>query len=190
VSHPTDDRSALSTLPVDALVLHTSRLLLVAATPAILRAELAGPSALAEALGVVPPPTWPPDLLERDDVERMLAVAEAPGAQAGWNSWYLVERATAERSPQLVGIAGFGAPPGDAHMVMIGYSVVPEAHRRGYATEATRALVAFALARPDVAVIHAETFPTLVASVRVLEKVGFRRVDGGSEPGVIRFAYP
>lgn len=188
--HQSNDHLAPLPLTGEALTLHTPHLLLVAATPAILRAELAGPSALAAAIGVVPAPSWPPELLERDDVERMLAVAEAPGARPGWNSWYLVEPATPERPAQLVGIAGFGAPPGDAHMVMVGYSVVPEARQRGYATEATRALVAFALAQPGVDVIHAETFPTLVASVRVLEKLGFRRVEGGSGPGVIRFAYP
>lgn len=184
-----DDRSEPSAPQADALVLHTPHLRMIAATPAIIRADLKGPHALDRTLGVARPREWPPELLERDDLERMLRVAERPG-RAGFNSWYLVTPAQRMRRAQLVGIAGLGSPPSDDRLIMVGYSIVPSARRRGYATEATRALIEFALAQPGVDCVFAETYPVLVASIGVLEKVGFRPVDGGSEPGVIRFAYP
>lgn len=165
------------------LVLHTTHLDLIAATPALAQADIDGPSAIAKALGVAVPEVWPAELIEPHDLERTLRIAELPGT-LGWNTWFVVERAT----NSLIGLIGFGGPPGDDGSVMIGYTIVPSARRRGYATEATRALVTFAQSDPRVRHVYAETYPTLVASIGVLKKAGFRQVEGGSQPDVIRFA--
>ena len=55
----------------------------------------------------------------------------------------------------------------------VGYGLL-EAHRgRGYATEALRAAVAWAMSHPDVLALEAETEPDNAASQRVLAKCGF-----------------
>ena len=59
--------------------------------------------------------------------------------------------------------------------------------RRGYASEAVEALVAWAFGHPEVTRVIAETYPELVASVGVLEETGFRFIGAGSEERVIRF---
>jgi RimJ/RimL family protein N-acetyltransferase len=163
----------------------TDRLVLVAATTELLRADLDGPAALAGALGVAVPASWPPDYYERDDVERALAfVHGAPG----WSTWYLIERAAA--GGRLVGVCGFGGPPSADGTVVLGYSIVSDARRRGYATEATRALVRHAFDDQRVERVVAETFPALVGSIGVLEKSGFHRTAEPVTPaGTIRFTH-
>jgi RimJ/RimL family protein N-acetyltransferase len=88
----------------------------------------------------------------------------------------------------LVGSGGFKGRPDPDGSVEIGYSMVEEFQGRGYATEAVRALAAWAFAHPGVSQVVAETMPGNTGSLRVLEKIGFRPVDGASEPGALRFA--
>ena len=60
--------------------------------------------------------------------------------------------------------------------------------RNGYATEATRGLVAWAFDHQEVNRVLAETFPTLTGSIRVMENNGILFIGDGSEEGVIRYA--
>ena len=59
--------------------------------------------------------------------------------------------------------------------------------RNGYATEAVRSLIEWAFSVGDVNCIIADTLPDLLASIRVLEKNGFRFIGQGSEEGTIRY---
>jgi [ribosomal protein S5]-alanine N-acetyltransferase len=164
-------------------MIRAERLDLVPATPALVRADLAGREALAEALGAEVPESWPPELFDEPALRYTLEKLEAGPEQAGWWLYYVVLR----EGPVLVGVAGYKGPPA-AGAVEIGYSVVPERRRRGYAAEASAALVARAFERADVERVIAETLPELVPSIGVLERLGFRFVGEGSEPGVIRYA--
>jgi RimJ/RimL family protein N-acetyltransferase len=71
--------------------------------------------------------------------------------------------------------------------VEIGYSVLPEFRRQGYATEAAQGLIARAFAHPGVALVIAETLPDLFPSIGVLRKIGFGYVGEGSEPSIVRY---
>jgi [ribosomal protein S5]-alanine N-acetyltransferase len=86
--------------------------------------------------------------------------------------WVMIERSTVT----VVGDIGFHAPPADG-VIEIGYSVVPSRRRRGYATEAARALVAWAAAQPDVRELVAGCDPANRASVATLERAGFERTE-------------
>ena len=57
--------------------------------------------------------------------------------------------------------------------VEIGYGILDEYQRLGYASEAVAAAVNWALAQPGVTRVEAETAPDNRASQRVLEKCGF-----------------
>ena len=71
--------------------------------------------------------------------------------------------------------AGFlGRPTADG-TVEIGYGVHGAHRNRGYATEAVRALVAWALGQEGVTRVTARCDPENAASVRVLEKAGLER---------------
>jgi ribosomal-protein-alanine N-acetyltransferase len=103
-------------------------------------------------------------------------VSGPSGAEPGDEAWghrQVVERA----SGLVVGGIGFFGPPQDAE-VEIGYGIVPSRQGRGYATEALRAMIAMAWADARVRTVVAGTDPGNVASQRVLEKAGFRRIAG------------
>ena len=57
--------------------------------------------------------------------------------------------------------------------VEIGYGVYPQYEKNGYATEAVKAMVNWAIKKPGVNCIEAEAEADNVASLRVLEKCNF-----------------
>ena len=86
--------------------------------------------------------------------------------------FYLVVR----REDQLVvGEIGFVGPPREGS-VMLGYAIVPEARRRGYATEAIGAVADWALAQDGVGEALAQTLPDNEASIRALLRAGFAEI--------------
>jgi RimJ/RimL family protein N-acetyltransferase len=168
-------------------VIVTERLRLVPATPELVRAALAGRTALAAALGVAVPDTWPHQYLDRAALEYTLERVAGPPAREGWWLHFAVlERG--EAGPLLIGTAGYKGPVSADGSVEVGYGIVSDQQRRGYASEAVRGLLAQAFSVPEVRRVIAETLPELVASIGVLRKCGFHPAEGGSEPGVIRFA--
>ncbi len=164
----------------------TERLALVPATAELTRAALSDHQALARGLGAIIPATWPPELLDPPALRFTIArLAEDPD-QAGW--WlYFVLLLSGETGRTLLGSVGYKGPPSADGTVEVGYGIVREHQRRGYASEAVRGLLAHAFALPAVRRVIAETLPELLPSIGVLRKCGFRLIGQGSEPGVIRF---
>jgi RimJ/RimL family protein N-acetyltransferase len=163
--------------------LSTQRLDLIAATPELLRAELEQSARLATLLEVAVPEVWPPPLNTVETVQYTLRFLEGLPERAGWMSWYIVRH----EGRVLVGQGGYCGLPEDG-AVEIGYSLLEAHQKRGYATEAARALVERAFAFDDVHTVTAQTLPDLGPSIRVLERLGFRMVGAGSEEGAIRYA--
>ncbi len=73
-------------------------------------------------------------------------------------------------------MVGFGGLPDDEGAVVIGYAVYPESQSHGFGTEATRALVGWALAQPGVRLVRATVPPGNAPSRRVAEGAGLRQV--------------
>ncbi|HXI22171.1 MAG TPA: GNAT family N-acetyltransferase [Gemmatimonadales bacterium] len=151
--------------------IRTARLELIPFRAEAIARLLAGDApGLARETGLrFPDPLTPPPLLE--DVlplvyQRLLA---DPGS-LGWWTWLAVER----DNRFVTGALGFGGPPDQEGSVMIGYATYPGSDRRGYATEATLALVDWALAQPGVRQVCASIPPGNTAARRVAEKVGMR----------------
>lgn len=67
--------------------------------------------------------------------------------------------------------------------VEIGYGILDNHQRHGYATEAVEAAVSWALSQPGVTRIEAETEPGNRPSQRVLEKCGFISTGTVGEEG-------
>ena len=165
-------------------IFQSARLRLVPATPALVEAQLADDRpALERLLGAGLTPSWPPPLLDEGALKWFLGLLADPDND-GWLLYFIV---TNEGSPAAVGTCGFKGKPVDG-AVEIGYSLVPEAQGRGYATEAARALIGLAFSRPGVSRVIAETFPELTASIRVMEKCGLTFDGPGADPGAIRYA--
>jgi RimJ/RimL family protein N-acetyltransferase len=172
-------------------VLRTQRLLLLPATPESLRAELVAPSALGEVLGVDIPSSWPPELYDADAMRWTLAFLLAHPDERLWSLYYVAEHGGAtEGRPRLVGLCGFKGAPDESGVVEIGYGIVPECRRRGYASEAVRALLATAFSDARVQAVVAHTLPELAPSIGVLRTTGFTFEGAGNdphEPTAIRF---
>ncbi|MEV0232428.1 GNAT family N-acetyltransferase [Nonomuraea sp. NPDC050786] len=86
----------------------------------------------------------------------------------------------------VVGSIGLFWPPSDGTLE-IGYGIVPSRRGRGYAPEATRALAEFAFTAPGVHTVHANVELSNPASIRVLEKAGFRRTHTDAEQNTARY---
>lgn len=158
----------------------SARLRLIAATPAIVEADLAGQGALAAVLGAEVPSEWPPEFYDEAAMRWTLDKLQDPAWHA-WSSFYLIADTT------LVGLCGYKGPPDASGTVEIGYGLVPPAQGQGYATEAANRLIDHALAVPAVTRVVAETMPALLPSIAVLERCGMRLLGEGSERGVVRY---
>jgi ribosomal-protein-alanine N-acetyltransferase len=161
-----------------ALRLGTERLEL---QPLSALAAAALPENRAEAsrhLGVQLAPEWP----HSDLVGVLRRQAAASEKTERFGIWVMIER----ESDSVVGDIGFHGPP-DAGTIEIGYSVIPDRRRHGYATEAANALVEWALAQEGVHAIVAGCDPDNVPSIRTLERIGFRR--SGEANGELRWRY-
>lgn len=156
---------------IPALRLDTPRLFLVPFTADAIDALLAGDYARLEALTgyAFPLPLRPPPLLE-EVLPLVRDRLRADPASLGWWTWLTVDKAT----NQVTGALGFGGPPDEEGGVMIGYATYPGAAHHGFATEATRALVDWALGQPGVTRVCASIPPENAAARRVAEKVGMR----------------
>jgi RimJ/RimL family protein N-acetyltransferase len=152
---------------------------------ALARAELTDRAAFAGLLGAVVPEAWPPQATV-DALPLLLGWLEAAPDRVGWFGWYALLRDATDAGPVLIGGGGFLGPPRDG-IVQLGYSVLPEFQRRGYATEMVRGLASWAFVQPDVAVVAAETEWDNPASVRVLERSGFQAIGPASHPEGTRF---
>ena len=161
----------------------TERLELIPATEHLLRAAQQSDTALAEALGARLADAWPPEFYEETSLAWTLDQLAKGPEQVGWLMYFFVVR----EARVLIGYGGYkGAPAGDG-TVEIGYSIVTDHQRQGYAAEATRGLVVRAFSYPQVSRVVAETLPDLVASIGVLEKLGFSYIGAGAEEGVVRY---
>jgi uncharacterized protein len=176
-AHP-DRTELLLALTPDRI--KTERLELAAATVDLIHAELRSRAALAAGLRAEIS-DWPPPLNDEESARFVLAKLELGRPQRGWWSWYLVERSTRA----LIGVAGFKGPPDAQGMVEMGWSIVPSHQRRGFAVEASVALLDWARAR-GARRFSAETLPELLPSMRVMEKLGFARVPG-RDPAIVRY---
>jgi RimJ/RimL family protein N-acetyltransferase len=126
--------------------------------------------ALQSRLRATPGPAWitdPPTLdavrLHRDWILR------DPEAWLWWTFWQVVLAVDG----QHVGLVDFKGPPGPEGRVAIGCAFAPAHRGRGYATEAVRRLVAWAMVHARVRSVVAETDAANHRARRVLRAVGF-----------------
>lgn len=94
--------------------------------------------------------------------------------------WYTAWGVWLHGNTQMIGDMCFKGP---SERPEIGYGLLNAYQNRGYATEAARALCAWALAQPNVTAVEAETDPGNAASQRVLQKLGFVPTGETGEEG-------
>jgi RimJ/RimL family protein N-acetyltransferase len=148
----------------------------------MLKADEAADGSLAKILGAEVAADWPPEHWEPHVYHFIQKQYEDEPGTRGWHRYVLL--------PERLGwvlIGAVGAFPkleGDAE---IGYSTVPSYQRRGYGTEAARALVDWLLTQKDVKSVSAQTYPSLPESIKVMERCGMTYVGPGEDDGTLRY---
>ena len=102
------------------------------------------------------------------DAEGFIRYAIAAVEQQRECNWVIVERASA----RVAGTIGLRL---QGHRVELGYALARASWGLGIATEASTAVVTWALGRPEIHRVWAVCDVENVASARVLEKIGMRR---------------
>ena len=159
----------------------TDRLDLLPLTADALDALIRGAGAELTALtgSRFPEPVVAPPLMEDALAFMRDRVREQPD-ELGWWAWLVVSRATRE----AVGSVGLGGRPDADGAVVLGYSIYPAFDGHGYATEAARGLVTWALDQPGVSRVRATIPPGHTPSLRVAEKLGMRQVGTAQDDEV------
>ncbi len=160
--------------------LFTPRLRLVCADAASAHAAADDRTALSRLLEGDIPAAWPPDIM-RDAFPFIVNLYDSDPAIGGWGMWFVMLRG---KTDLLIGSAGFKGAPGaigGPGTVEIGYSVIPDYERRGYASETAAALTDWAFGTPEVSRVIAHTFERHHASIGVLRRCGFSFLGPGFE---------
>ena len=150
--------------------------MLVPITLPMVEAVFANDRARAEALASARlPDAWPGKaLVERAFSADLDAIRADPEGRL-WGDRLMISLLN-QREPRIVGSVIFHGRPGDDRVAEVGYGVELESQGRGFATEATRACVDWALAQPDITVVQATTFPWHVASLGVIRNLGMQQI--------------
>jgi ribosomal-protein-alanine N-acetyltransferase len=164
----------------------TDRLILIPATANILQAELEDRDRLAFLLGAQIPYNWPLDEY-LEVVPIFLEALRIDPPPLGWQAWYWLKKEATPEKPTLIGGGGFLGEPDRSGTVEIGYSVLPQYRRLGYAAEGTRGLIGWAMSHLEVKRIVAETEPENTGSVKILITLGFSLCSEPARPGMNRY---
>ncbi len=161
-----------------ALSLETERLLLTPLNAGALQAWVDGDGRRLRALTgaafperAAAPPLFAEELASYRD--RMLETPQ----ELGWWVWLVRRRSDA----RPVGVLGLSGRPVDGG-TSVGYAVYPEEEGCGYATEACRALVAWALAQPGAYRVDALVPVGHERSAAVARRAGMRLVRSEVDP--------
>src|SRR5882672_523389 len=123
----------------------------------------------------------PTDLLALEERYRKLAVRRSPEGTEEWLNWFAREKSSGEYVAQIqVTIR----PDSSAYLA---YFTFASQWRRGYAYEACEAVIRWLIGR-GVEELVAELDTRNVASIRLIEKLGFRRVAYVPKAALIRGA--
>mgnify|MGYP003402086804 FL=1 len=115
---------------------------------------------------------------DRTDLEGVLAdivemSGRSPGEPGGWVQFTVEERG----GGRIVGDVGLSVADGEPGVIKVGYTIDPAFQGLGYATEAIRALVAYAFETLGAELVRAHASAENAPSIRVAEKVGMRLVE-------------
>jgi ribosomal-protein-alanine N-acetyltransferase len=169
------------------LITQTSRLMLIAASRALLTAELHKPRYFPVLLGAALPTDWPPARYDVAAMQRQLTLLTEGGrTAAGWYGWYVLRKADEAAPRTLVGAGGFMGPPDAAGMAEIDYSVSADWQGQGLAIELVAGLVQQAEATGMVRLLLAHPAADNLPAQQVLLRNGFRPAGPGPD-GCLRF---
>ena len=173
----------MSLLPRDDII--TLRLSLIAITPGMVLSEKNGDGRLGDLIQCVIPANWPPVDWEPHVLDFLLMQFAEHPEQLGWCRYVSFVRPDGGRI--LIGTLGAFTRAIRPSECEIGYSILAPYEGQGLATEAARALIGYLRGDARLSSVIAHSFPSLPASIRVMEKCGMVFDGEGEEPGTVRY---
>lgn len=158
--------------PADTALIESRRLVLRPVELAVAEALVADRRLAGRLAGAMLHRDFPDAALAAEMPAYCRRLDAEPALHAGWGLRLVLYKP--ER--MIVGAIGFAGPPDGAGAVAIGYGIVRAHQRRGLAVEGVGALVDWAFTDSRVGRVLADCAPDNLASVRVLERHGFRRL--------------
>ena len=148
--------------------LETARLTLFATELKHFELVMQSKKLLGEYLGMNVPPSFPES---EDALPWFYDLVRADEALVGWLSFWALHRA----DNALIASVGFKGKPDANGKIEIGYSVIPEYRRQGFASEMVEAALGYGFANPAVTAILAQTRVDNFPSMKVLERFGMKQ---------------
>jgi [ribosomal protein S5]-alanine N-acetyltransferase len=146
--------------------IRTLRLTLIPCTLEMALAAVAGKDKLKIKTSV----NWPSKDI-KDLLPLYVEQLKADPKVLGWGPWLIAHNADAT----VIGDIGFTGRPDSKGVVEIGYGIVPEYRKQGFAFEAAQAMVRWAFSQRQVKkVIAARVRRANIPSVRILAKLGMK----------------
>ena len=148
--------------------LETNRLLLIPYTIQICRNLLNGDYSDLDTLNLKKGKSWPDnDVIETlPKIINNLSKVETP---TGFESWMIIKKETSE----IIGDLGFKGFNYDEENIDIGYGIIKEERRKGYAEEAVTAIIKWAFSTTKVKEITARCLVDNTSSINLLTKFNF-----------------
>jgi [ribosomal protein S5]-alanine N-acetyltransferase len=156
-------------------IIETVNLRLVPCELAHLEAFMRDKQELERMLSVTVPDTWPEF---PETVPRVHEFLKSDPSSIEWGYHLFIHA----KDRALIGEGGYKGKPDKDGMVEIGYAIVPEHRRRGFAFEAAKGLTTHAFSHAEVNIVQAHTLKDGTASINVLTKLGMKFAGTAEDP--------
>ena len=120
--------------------------------------------------------------LTEEDVKKALSYYKAL-----WNKGYGIFAVKEKTSGKIIGHCGI-QPISDGRIEIL-FAYAPDAWGKGYATEAGKAVLAYAKEHFEVKEINAMSYPQNMASIAVINKLGFKGIGQEEHFGILLEVY-
>jgi [ribosomal protein S5]-alanine N-acetyltransferase len=156
-------------------IIETTNLRIIPCELIYLEAFMRDKQELERMLGITVPDTWPEF---PETVPRVHEFLKSDPSATEWGYHLFVHA----KDRALIGEGGYKGKPDQEGMVEIGYAIVPEYRRRGFASEAARGLASYAFSHPEVNIVQAHTLHNGIASINVLKRLGMKFAGTAEDP--------
>ena len=148
--------------------IYTDRLVLIPYTRKMATEILGGHYQELFDLGISFDAGWP-DAAELETLPKILKNLELVNEPTGFESWMIIVKL----GMKIIGSTGFKGVPNEEGSIDIGYGIISQEQKKGYAIEAATALAGWAFKKTEVKRITARCVIKNTNSARLLNKMKF-----------------
>lgn len=156
-------------LEIDKLI--TERLILIPYTIDLCRNILNSDYKDLEVLNLKKGKSWP-DADVLDTLPRIINNLNKVEFPTGYESWMIIKKDTME----IIGDLGFKGFNNEQENIDLGYGIIKEERRKGYAVEAVSKIIEWAFTNKIIKEITANCLTENMSSINLLNKINFKQV--------------